>query len=67
MAGMFLPLRMQGIDTEESGVRGEGGEMLLPKQKENRRGKNMAVYSLIVGLRASEYFLSEPSYVAFCM
>jgi hypothetical protein len=25
MAGMFLPLRMQGTDTEESGVMGDGG------------------------------------------
>jgi hypothetical protein len=25
MAGMFWPLRTQGIDTEESGVRGGGG------------------------------------------
>ncbi len=49
---MFWPLRTQGTDTEESRVRGGGGGgMLLPKQRENRRGKNTAVYSLIVGLR----------------
>ncbi len=36
MAGMFWPLRMQGTNTEESGVRGGGGGgMLLPKQREN--------------------------------
>ncbi len=49
MAGMFWPLHMQSTDTEESGVR--GGEMLLPKQRENQRGKNEAIYSLIVSLR----------------
>ncbi len=48
-AGMLWPLRTQGTDTEERGVRGgRGGGMLLPKQRENRRGKNVAVYSLIV-------------------
>jgi hypothetical protein len=53
MAGMCWPLRMQGKDTEESGVRGGGGggRMLLPKQRQKRRGKNTTVYSLIVGLR----------------
>jgi hypothetical protein len=53
MAGMFWPLRTQGTGTEESGVRGGGGGggMLLPRQRENRGGKNAAVYSLIAGLR----------------
>ncbi len=53
MADMFWPLRTQGTDTEESGVRGGGGGggMLLPQQREIRRGNNTAVYSLIVGLR----------------
>ncbi len=51
---MFWPLRTQGTDTEkvERGV-GKGGGMLLPKLIENWRGKNAAVYSLIVGLRGS--------------
>jgi hypothetical protein len=52
MAGMFWPLRMQGTDTEESVVRGEGGGgMLLPEQRENWCGKKAAIYLLIVSLR----------------
>jgi hypothetical protein len=47
---MFWPLHTQGTETEQSGVRGGGG-MLLPKQRENLRGKNAAVYSLIVSLK----------------
>jgi hypothetical protein len=50
---MFWPLHMQGTDSEESGVRigGGGGGILLTRQRENQRGKNLTVYSLIVGLR----------------
>jgi hypothetical protein len=48
---MFWPLHTQGTDTEESGVRCGGGMLLLPRQRENRRGKNAAVYSLIVSFR----------------
>jgi hypothetical protein len=53
MAVIFWPLRMQGADNEESGVRGGEGEegCCCPPQRENWRGKNVAVYSLIVGLR----------------
>jgi hypothetical protein len=47
---MSWPLRTQGIETEESGVRGGGGLMLLPKQRENQNGKNEA-YALIFGYR----------------
>ncbi len=45
---MFWPLRTQDGDIEESGViggGGRGGGMLLHKQRENRHGKNVAVYS----------------------
>jgi hypothetical protein len=36
MAGMFWPLRMQGTDTKESGVRGGGGRRDAAAQTERK-------------------------------
>jgi hypothetical protein len=44
------------------------GEMLLPKQGENRRRKNMTIlFTQLSALGTTEHFLSELKDVAFCM
>jgi hypothetical protein len=67
---MFWPLRTQGTDTEESGVRGGGGgvERCCCPNREKISAKKMQPF--IHGLSvsgASEDFLSEPKDLAFCM
>jgi hypothetical protein len=46
---MFWPLRTQGTDSKESGVRGGGGVAAQTERKSVRK-KHAAIYSLIVGL-----------------
>jgi hypothetical protein len=57
---------MQGTDIEESVVRGREGGGMLPKQRENQKGKRRPVINQLLASGTYEHFLSELKEVAFC-